>query len=127
MEEKFIKEDKKYTDCKELIHIKEEEKKPPCFLQSSTSFIKKEIKAEELDHECICAETSMKFTDNLIVKNGENNICRLHLSNNDTFYDKKSVDIRITGVVGLCGSFTRQIKYDLIFMYTLPFYLGHCH
>ena len=83
MEEQVIKGDKKYTDCKENIHIKEEQKLP-CYLQHHTTFIKKEIKAEELDQECICAESSMEFCDYSVVKNDENY---------ETFYDG-SLDIR---------------------------------
>ena len=50
MEEQFIKADKKYTDCKELVKIQNDEQKHPCYLQYHTTFIKKEIKAEEMDY-----------------------------------------------------------------------------
>ena len=93
MEEKVVKEDKKDTNCKEIIHIKEEHKSP-CYLQDHTTFIKKEIKTEELDHDCTCAESSMKFTDYPKVKSEETDITKLPLSNAETFYDEESVDIR---------------------------------
>ena len=96
MEEQVIKEDKKFMfmDCKEIIHIKKEEQKPPCYQQYHTTFIKEEFKAEKLDHKCACAESSMTFTDYSVVKNHENDSNRLPLSNYETFYDKLSLDVR---------------------------------
>ena len=91
MEENVINEDKKYTAIKDNIHIKKDEQKHPCHFQDNTTFIRKDIKTEVFDHDCSCADSSMKITDYSIVKNEENDVSRLPFVNSQTFYNEESV------------------------------------